>query len=399
MNKEEIEKIISEYQRKNLGTPEVLACVRKDLEYGISKEQIDGYMKNYDLNSAQKEIYSECLRKNYPKEFIHLMVETIDEEKRKLLVEYFEKGMSVEQMKEVIEKKPETPAALHKMLQTIYAGLTRFTENAYDNEKLVSQFQSQIDTIVKKFESQEEKISQMYQTIEEHKNADYNEEQEQLLKQISDLENDLEREKNARTEQTGTIIKLRNERNGLHDSVEYLKNEIQKRNEELQKEREKVEDLGRQLEEAKKKEADNNQGITPGVSAAKMAEQIQKQEHTPTQGQEPAQTNIPAVTAYAVPGFENTSCVIVREPAKKEKKVPGMALIKKLFWSKGSNRHLMKKVIQSGLNEGQIKQVASGFEKGLTYGQLDILIESKAAPEKMAGIIELAVLENSLEMG
>ena len=59
----------------------------------------------------------------------------------------------------------------------------------------------------------------------------------------------------------------------------------------------------------------------------------------------------------------------------------------------------MKKVIQTDLNEGQIRQVASGMEKGLTYEQLDILIESKAAPERMAGIIELAVLENSLKEG
>lgn len=51
MNKEEIDKIISDYQLRNLGTPEVLECVRKDLEYGISIEQIEQYLKNYNLNS------------------------------------------------------------------------------------------------------------------------------------------------------------------------------------------------------------------------------------------------------------------------------------------------------------------------------------------------------------
>ena len=171
------------------------------------------------------------------------MVETVDEGQRKVLAKYFEKGLSTEQIKKILEQKPETTAALQKMLQTIFTELSKVTEDAFYNQELLSQFQGQIDAIIRKFELQEEKISQMYQAIAEHKNDAYNEETERLLKQIAELEDDLEKEKNTRSDQTSTIIQLRNERNGLNVSLEHLKEEIQKKDAELQIDREKVEQL------------------------------------------------------------------------------------------------------------------------------------------------------------
>lgn len=395
MNKEEIEKVISEYRRKNLGNPEIYDLVRNDLAYGISKEEVDGYVKDYSLSTSQKEIYSKCLRQRYPINFIQFLMKKVEEQQCPMFIEYFEKGMTVEQLEEVLKQKPQTLAALRSMLQSIYEGLSKVTDDAAEHQELFSQFQSQIDTIIKNFETQENKINQMYQAIEEHKNDDYNREKEHLLKQIAELEQDLENQKNTGSEQTVTIIEMRDERNRLRDSVEHLKEEIQKKDEELQKEREKVEQLGRQIEEKNKEmdtEVSGNEKIP--VQHPKTEEQSEFQK---------AETQIisskPVEVAYSVTGNKGEQYVFVREAAPEQKKSPAMTLLRKIFLSKRTNRNLMKKVIQMGLNEGQIRQVASGMEKRLSYEQLDILIESKAAPEKMAGIIELAVLENSLEAG
>lgn len=311
----------------------------------------------------------------------------LDEGQRKVIVSYYDKGMSVEQIKKILEQKPETPAALRKMLQDVYAGLAKYTETACDNEEMLLQFQSQIDSIVKRFESQEEKINQMFQTIEEHKNDDYNTEKEQLLKQIADLESDLEREKKASSEQNVTIIKLRNERNGLRVSQNHLKEEIRKRDEALEKEREKVKQLNSQIEKTTVHKTTETKGsaiqepVLQGVSTVKQS--TVKRE----------------ADAFVIPSDGMKPYVFVKSETPQKEKSSAMALLKKIFLSKKSNRYLMRKVIQMGLDEGQIKQVASGVGNGLTYEQLDILIKSKATPEKMAGIIELAVLENSLEMG
>lgn len=395
MNKEEIEKVISEYKRKNLGNQEVYELVRNDLAYGISKEEVDGYVKDYSLSTSQKEIYSNCLRQRYPINFIQFLMEKVEEQRCPMYIEYFEKGMTVEQLEQVLEQKPKTLAALRSMLQNIYAGLSKVTGESSEHEDLFSQFQSQIDTIIKNFETQEKKINQMYQAIEEHKNDDYNREKEQLLKQIEELEQALESQKNTGSEQTVTIIKLRDERNRLHDDVEHLKEKVKKKDQELQKERGKVEQLGRQIEE-------KNKEMETAVSGNEkiVVQHPNREEQSESQR---AESQIipskPVEVAYGVTGDRGEQYVFVREGASEQKKSPAMALLRKIFLSKRGNRNLMKKVIQMGLNEGQIRQVASGIEKRLSYEQLDILIESKAAPEKMAGIIELAVLENSLEAG
>lgn len=395
MNKEEIEKVISEYRRKNLGNQEVYELVRNDLAYGISKEEVDGYVKDYSLSTSQKEIYSNCLRHRYPIHFIQFLMEKVEEQRCPMYIEYFEKGMTVEQLEQVLEQKPKTLAALRSMLQNIYAGLSKVAGERSEHPELFSQFQSQIDTIIKNFETQEKKINQMYQAIEEHKNDDYNREKEQLLKQIEELEQALESQKNTGSEQTVTIIKLRDERNRLHDDVEHLKEEMQKKNWELQNEREKVEQLGRQIEEK------NKEMETAVSSNEKIAVQHPNREESSESQKTESQSisSKPVEMVYSVTDNRGEQYVFVREAASEQKKSPAMTLLRKIFFSKHGNRNLMKKVIQMGLNEGQIRQVACGIEKRLSYEQLDILIESKAAPEKMAGIIELAVLENSLETG
>lgn len=381
MNKEEIEKVISEYRRKNLGNSEVYELVRSDLAYGISKEEVDGYVKDYSLSTSQKEIYSKCLRQRYPINFIQFLMKKVEEQRCPMIIEYFEKGMTVEQLEEVLEQKPKTLAALRSMLQNIYSELSRFTDDSVQNPELLQQFQKQINTIVKKFENQEEKISQMFQAIKEHENNSYNEEKEKLLKQLEDVEQDLVNEKTISSDRNVTIINLRNENNELRSKMQSLNEEIQKKDTELQKERKKVKRLSGQVEEAKSTTTDNTVGANQGKSVLHQ-EKVQG-----------------VADAYTVTGIGTEPYVVVRNTVPDEKKSPAVALIKKLFLSKRSNRYLMKKVIQTDLNEGQIRQVASGMEKGLTYEQLDILIESKAAPERMTGIIELAVLENSLKEG
>lgn len=395
MNKEEIEKVISEYRRKNLGNQEVYELVRNDLAYGISKEEVDGYVKDYSLSTSQKEIYSNCLRQRYPIHFIQFLMEKVEEQRCPMYIEYFEKGMTVEQLEEVMEQKPKTLAALRSMFQNIYAGLSKVAEERSEHPELFSQFQSQIDTIIKNFETQEKKINQMYQAIEEHKNDDYNREKEQLLKQIEELEQALESQKNMGSEQTVTIIKLRDERNRLHDDVEHLKEEMQKKNWELQNEREKVEQLGRQIEEKNKEMETAVSSNEKTVVQHPNREELSESQKTESR----SISSKPVEMAYSVTDNRGEQYVFVREAASEQKKSSAMTLLRKIFFSKRGNRNLMKKVIQMGLNEGQIRQVASGIEKRLSYEQLDILIESKAAPEKMAGIIELAVLENSLETG
>lgn len=380
MNNADIEKIITEYKRKSVINPEIIELIKDDLKYGISKEAIDGYAKDVSLNVSQKKIYSECLRKVYPIEFINLLMEKqVDEPRSRMAMDFYEKGMSIEQISEVLEQKPETPAVMRRMLQTIYEGLSKFTEDVDDNKELLGEFQKQMDTIVNKFESHEEMINQMFKYIQEHENTDFNEEMEKLLKQLADTEKDLEREREINRERNITVIELREGNKELRNSLQNLKDEMQRKDKELQKEREKVESLSGQTE--------TKENTIPEMTAGNENTKVQ------------SKMTGPMIDTYMVTGAEGRTYMVEKNMERDRKKSPSSALVRKLFFSRRANRNLMREVIQNNLNEGQIRQVVSGMEKGLTYEQLEIMIESKAEPEKMAGIIELAALENSLEMG
>lgn len=380
MNNADIEKIITEYKRKSVINPEIIELIKDDLKYGISKEAIDGYAKDVSLSVSQKKIYSECLRNVYPIEFINLLMEKqVDEPRSRMAMDFYEKGMSIEQISEVLEQKPETPAVMRRMLQTIYEGLSNFTEDVDDNKKLLGEFQKQMDIIVNKFESHEEMIHQMLKHIQEHENTDYNEEMEKLLKQLADIEKDLEREREISRERNITMIELREGNRELRNSLQSLKDEMQRKDKELQKEKEKVESLSGQTE--------TKENTIPEMTASN--------EHTKVQ----SKMSKPMIDTYMVTGAVGRTYMVEKNTERDRKKSPAAALVRKLFFSRRANRNLMRKVIENNLAEGQIRQVVSGMEKGLTYEQLEIMIESKAEPEKMAGIIELAALENSLEMG
>ncbi len=380
MNNADIEKIITEYKRKSVINPEIIELIKNDLKYGISKEAIDGYAKDVSLSVSQKKIYSECLRNVYPIEFINLLMEKqVDEPRSRMAMDFYEKGMSIEQISEVLEQKPETPAVMRRMLQTIYEGLSKFTEDVDDNKELLGEFQKQMDTIVNKFENHEEMINQMFKHIQEHENTDYNEEMEKLLKQLADTEKDLEREREISRERNITVIELREGNRELRNNLQSLKDEMQRKDKELQKEREKVESLSGQIE---KKE-----NTIPEMTTSNENTKVQSKMSRPT------------IDTYVVTEAGGRTYMVEKNTERNRKKSPAAALVRKLFFSRRANRNLMRKVIENNLAEEQIRQVVCGMEKGLTYEQLEIMIESKAEPEKMAGIIELAALENSLEMG
>ena len=72
------------------------------------------------------------------------------------------------------------------------------------------------------------------------------------------------------------------------------------------------------------------------------------------------------------------------------------AMIAKLCFKKKSRQDIVKLVASGDLVPAQLIQIKSGIEKGLTEGQLVELINNNVSAEKMKEIIEIAVLENSM---
>lgn len=72
-------------------------------------------------------------------------------------------------------------------------------------------------------------------------------------------------------------------------------------------------------------------------------------------------------------------------------------LLGKLGFMKKSRQDIVKLLASGDLVPAQLVQIKSAIEKGLTEAQLVELINNNVSAEKMKEIIDIAVLENSMD--
>ena len=72
-------------------------------------------------------------------------------------------------------------------------------------------------------------------------------------------------------------------------------------------------------------------------------------------------------------------------------------LLGKLGFMKKSRQDIVKLLASGDLVPAQLVQIRSAIEKGLTESQLVELINNNVSAEKMKEIIDIAVLENSMD--
>lgn len=103
---------------------------------------------------------------------------------------------------------------------------------------------------------------------------------------------------------------------------------------------------------------------------------------------------------YQMPVVDANGKIVQRVPVERSmrKSETGVAaLIGKLGFKKKSRQDIVKLVAAGNLVPEQLIQIKSGIERGLTEGQLVELINNNVSAEKMKEIIEIAVLENSMD--
>ena len=72
LSKAEISKYIDILKSGKRYSEEIIALIKDDLEYGLSKEQTQLYLKA-GYNISQMRIYSECLRDGKSEQFLSLL--------------------------------------------------------------------------------------------------------------------------------------------------------------------------------------------------------------------------------------------------------------------------------------------------------------------------------------
>ena len=100
-------------------TEEILKLVESDLEYGLSMEDIERYLsKRFDY--SQMQVYSKCLRNVYPEEVRDCITkETLTGEQMAVALEFYEKGVPLKKLIEVMENNGQTALMMKKSFQVI----------------------------------------------------------------------------------------------------------------------------------------------------------------------------------------------------------------------------------------------------------------------------------------
>ena len=104
---------------------EVIDLVEADIEYGLTKEQTQLYLKR-NIKFPQMKLMSQCLRKGADKDFVELLTQyDMSGHQIQVAMEFFEKGVTLENI-ETVFAKDETPAIMRKTFEAMLEKVKEF---------------------------------------------------------------------------------------------------------------------------------------------------------------------------------------------------------------------------------------------------------------------------------
>ena len=182
---------------------------------------------------------------------------------------------------------------------------------------------------------------------------------------------------------------------GINRSAEqYEKLNNQLREEEMKKQVQKeVRDANQQIQKQQETITMLENTITElQQKLAEKEEEIKEMKNMKTT----VPTQIPVQYVATFPGVQNQPPVQAVIERTQSKNTGMYTMLGKLAFKKKSKQDIVSLVASGDLTTQQLVQIRSAMEKGLTEEQLLELIHSNASPEQMKEIIEIAVLENSM---
>ena len=110
---------ISKLRNVQRVSEDVVRLVESDLKYGLSIAETEEYTsKRFDY--SQMKVYSACLRKEYPGEVRQcIMREGLSGEQMAVALEYYEKGVPLEELEKILEDGNQTAFTMRKLLQKV----------------------------------------------------------------------------------------------------------------------------------------------------------------------------------------------------------------------------------------------------------------------------------------
>ena len=385
-----IEKRIQLLRNKNVDN-EVIALVKSDYEDGLTDDEVNLYLdKNYNLN--QMKVLSNCLHKGVSEEMMTLLRESkMAGGQMQTALNYYEKGVPVAAIKEVVEKD-DTAINMRRMLDVVLENLSKAKEQKPEDSEYVKALVAQMEEVVEKINHQNERYDVLNKKLSEIETSKDDEEvRERLVKDNQEKDELINDQQNELNKANGTIARLRDD--------------IEKKDKEMKRMSERIESLEDKImgvavdnkkaaeEKTKQEETKPKDNVAETTAEKEMVDTIAVPQAAPV-----IQNGIPVY--YQLTVVDASGHVVQRLPiersVRKSSNSGVASLFARLSFKKKSRADIVKLVASGDLVPAQLVQIKSAIEKGLTESQLVELINNNISAEKMKEIIEIAVLENSM---
>lgn len=364
-------------------TDAMLRLVEEDLKFGLTPEETEEYTaKKFDY--TQMKVYSQCLRNGYGRDVMDIITKDgLTGEQMAVALEFYEKGVAAETVKEITRNTRQTAFVMKKLFQDVMEKLGDTQKNTNADGAYAGELLGKIRETVEKIEYQEKRYDALNEKLKELQDSKQEAAgQEYLQSQLADRDRLLESQQD--------------QINAARAEIARLKNEI-----ELSEKERRV--MERNKNPGSPNENENSSPYENPVVEKQAAGRDINKTAAPVNDMAPPDTD--KTTArhmeYRAALIDENGRIIQMVPIERmEKKKEGGTfgtLFSRLFLKRKMD--IVKLVAESGLEAEQIVQVRSALEKGLTEKQLMVLINCRLPAEQMEEIIGIAVYENRTGRG
>ena len=373
---------ISDLRNAAKYSPEVIDLVEADINYGLTVEQTKLYLKR-NIKYPQMKLLSQCLRRGADEAFIELVTKyDMSGYQIQVALEFLEKGVSLENIETVLVKN-ETPANMRKSFEVMLEKVKEMRASSEVTPEYVRGLVKQIEEAVAKIQFQEQRYDELNKKLKIFENAKQDEAVHNgLVKKLGETEAELSGQQDQLNRANATIARLREQIEEKKKEMEKMQNRIDTLEDKLL-ERASVatsEKVSVKAEEEKKEPA-STQTFFDEKPIAEKPYQI------------PVYYQLPVVDASG----RVIQRVQVEKTIRKGNQGAFTGLLGKLGIMKKSRQDIVKLLASGDLVPAQLVQIRCAIEKGLTESQLVELINNNVSAEKMKEIIDIAVLENSMD--
>ena len=389
LSEQDINEVLAQLRRTGRYNEDVLKLVQADLEYGLSRDEVDIYLTR-KLPIEVKRKLSEALHKGCGAELVMVFADAgINVHQIETAINYYNAGVPFDVIKSVIAQNMNAHGmkeAYKKVLAQMKAVQgTSEEELAKVDKSYVDSLFEEMRKIVSQIGYDEKRFDELNAKIKEISGGKVSDKElEELYQKMSDKDAIISNQQDNINQANAALARLRRETDEKEEEKKKMQETIGKLNNQLVEKDEQIAALKEQRVEPNEQSTENEASVTPpGTVPLKDAS-----------GNVVYGIPVHYAIAYKTEGAKEPEVTVLERTERKN--VGFASMLARLSFKKKSRQDIVKLVASGNLTPEQLQQIRIGMEKKLTENQLLNLINNNVPAYQMKEIIEIAVLENSM---